>query len=990
MSLSEAVLSTVYGLHTSKQVWMALTKRFASQSRSHISQLKRQIQGLQQGSKSCTEYLKSAKSYADQLAAVGKPIDDEDLVSFIMSGLNPSFNSFVTAYTVATRDHSPSFTDFQDDLLSHEMLLNQQHTATVVDTSSAFAFHMQRHRSGPSRYPNHFNRRFKPTQFQKYRPGFSFQRNTAGSPNGLKDSQTQPFTSGKPSSARAPCQICGKTNHNALDCFHRMDYSYQGRHPPNQLAAMVAHTNTTIDEQEWLADSGANTHVTNELNNLTLQQPFQGRDSVVVGNGAGLAIENTGSSIFQPSQPCFKSDFHFNDILHCPKASTNLLSIQKFCHDNHCYFKLTSTHFFVKDIKTGAILLAGRSENGLYPMRFRRASHATNKCSFTAGLGLRTTPSTWHFRLGHSSHVTVSLVLKNYHLPVANDHSNKEFFCDSCQLGKSKRLPFNASNRISSQPLELIHTDLWTSLIPSVSGCKYYVIFVDDFSRYTWFYPLHAKSEAYTTFVKFKVLVENQLPFHIKKLQSDGGGEFTSFQFQSFLSQHSILHRKTCPHTSQQNGVAERKLRHILETGLTMLAHSGLSNRYWVDTFLTAVYIINRLPTVVLNQISPFEKLFDKVPNYTLLRVFGCKCFPLLRPYTNNKLEYRSKPCVFIGYSHAGYRCLEPYSGKVFLSRHVVFDESSFPAKDDAISSLPSRINASTDVPFLIPVSLPIPLLDNTIAAHESHPTATLESLSTAAHESLPIAATIETEPNSPIPTRFPSSSIVANPPPTPTSPHVSESSPTTSPPSTSTIHSPVLPPTTAIAAPISPTFTAPTSEILPIIQLPLASHPMSTRSRTGSLHPKQFPEFHLYYTSKHPPSTLPTSLNVQEPSSYTKAATDHRWQDAMTQEFSALITNRTWTLCPRPAHHNIIHNKWIYKIKRKADGSIDRFKARLVAKGFEQQCGIDYTDTFSPVIKHYTIRIVLALAVHYHWPLKQLDVSNAFLHGSLMEEVYM
>ena len=270
MSLSEAVLSTVYGLHTSKQVWMALTNRFASQSRSHISQLKRQIQGLQQGSKSCTEYLKSAKSYADQLAAVGKPIDDEDLVSFIMSGLNPSFNSFVTAYTVATRDHSPSFIDFQDDLLSHEMLLNQQHTATVVDTSSAFAFHMQQHRSGPSRYPNHSNRRFKPTQFQKYRPGFSFQRNTAGGPCGPKDSQTQPFTSSKPSSARAPCQICGKTNHNALDCFHRMDYSYQGRYPFTQLAAMVAHTNITNDEQEWLADSGANTHVTNELNNLTL------------------------------------------------------------------------------------------------------------------------------------------------------------------------------------------------------------------------------------------------------------------------------------------------------------------------------------------------------------------------------------------------------------------------------------------------------------------------------------------------------------------------------------------------------------------------------------------------------------------------------------------------------------------------------------------------------------------------------------------------
>ena len=202
-----------------------------------------------------------------------------------------------------------------------------------------------------------------------------------------------------------------------------------------------------------------------------------------------------------------------------------------------------------------------------------------------------------------------------------------------------------------------------------------------------------------STFVKFKTLAENQFSFHIRKLQSDRGGEYTSLQFESFLSQHGKLHRKTCSHTSQHNGVAERKLRHILETSPTMLPHFGLSNRYWVDSFLVAVYIINRLPTLVLNQLSPFEKIFDKAPDYAILKVFGCKCYPLLRPYTANKLEYRSKPCVFLGYSHAGYRYLEPLSGRVFLSRHIVFDEASFPAKDDTISHLSSRINGSIPHP---------------------------------------------------------------------------------------------------------------------------------------------------------------------------------------------------------------------------------------------------------------------------------------------------
>jgi hypothetical protein len=204
---------------------------------------------------------------------------------------------------------------------------------------------------------------------------------------------------------------------------------------------------------------------------------------MAVGNGARLAIENTSSSSLIPSNSKFQTNFLLKDILHCPKASANLLSIQKFCHDNHCYFKLTSTHFFVKDIWTQTILLAGKSENGLYPLRFQRAS-LKDKCSFTATLGLKTTPSVWHFRLGHCSTVTISYVLNNNQLPIASD-INQTSFCNSCQLGKSKWLPFHSSDRISSHPLELIHTNLWTSPIYSKSGCKYYVLFVDAFSRYT-------------------------------------------------------------------------------------------------------------------------------------------------------------------------------------------------------------------------------------------------------------------------------------------------------------------------------------------------------------------------------------------------------------------------------------------------------------------------------------------------------------------------
>lgn len=109
-----------------------------------------------------------------------------------------------------------------------------------------------------------------------------------------------------------------------------------------------------------------------------------------------------------------------------------------------------------------------------------------------------------------------------------------------------------------------------------------------------------------------------------------------------------------------------------------------------------------------------------------------------------------------------------------------------------------------------------------------------------------------------------------------------------------------------------------------------------------------------------------------------------------MDSEFQALLKNQTWSLCPPPSGQNIVRNKWVFKIKRRSDGSIERYKARLVAKGFDQQDGIDFHETFSLVIKPPTVRMVLALAVQFNWPIHQFDVSNAFLHGILEEDVYM
>ncbi|BBH05570.1 basic helix-loop-helix DNA-binding superfamily protein, partial [Prunus dulcis] len=154
------------------------------------------------------------------------------------------------------------------------------------------------------------------------------------------------------------------------------------------------------------------------------------------------------------------------------------------------------------------------------------------------------------------------------------------------------------------------------------------------------------KSDVFPTFITFKKMVENRFSSKIKQLQVDGGGEFINKLFLAFLRDHGISHQISCPYTPQQNGVVERKHRHIVAMA-----------------FSTTVFLINRLPTPQLDNLSPYEKLLHRSPDYKFLKSFGCACFPHLVPYNKHKLSFKSLPCVFLGYDdyYKGYRCLDPF-----------------------------------------------------------------------------------------------------------------------------------------------------------------------------------------------------------------------------------------------------------------------------------------------------------------------------------------
>ena len=308
----------------------------------------------------------------------------------------------------------------------------------------------------------------------------------------------------------------------------------------------------------------------------------------------------------------------------------------------------------------------------------------------------------WHQRLGHPHFKTLHHIISIYGLPTLAH--NKNATCDACLSSKSHKLPYAITHHSTSRSLELVHSDLWgPSPVSSHLGHKYYVIFVDDFTRYTWLYPLKLKSDVLDIFTNFHRRVERQFNLKLQNFQSDWGGEFQAVN--KYLTSGGINHRLSCPHTPAQNGTAERKHRHTVETTLSLLKQASMPHRFWDEAISTVVYLINRMPTPLLKYTSPYKLLFNHDLDYRFLRTFGCMCYPYLQHYAVTKLDSRSERCVFVGYSafHHGYRCISMTSGRLYISRDVIFTENVYPFVDTSINSIQSTESSQSSQSILGP-----------------------------------------------------------------------------------------------------------------------------------------------------------------------------------------------------------------------------------------------------------------------------------------------
>ncbi|WVZ83847.1 hypothetical protein U9M48_030944 [Paspalum notatum var. saurae] len=961
-SLSKEILAQVATLSTSAEVWTTLQVMHSARSRARITNLRMQLAGLKKGSMTVAAYYAKMKAIGDELAAAGKPVEDDEMVSFILSGLDFDYNPI--ASSILSQTEPISLSEFYSQLLAFDTRLQMLQG------------------SGDGQIQSSANTASRGRGYSRGRGGNRGRgrgRGRGGRDGGRSNYSRQNSQEGP--SDKPQCQICGKLYHSALECWHRYDESYQQQNKTAGSTSVAYGVDTN-----WYADSGATDHITSELEKMTVRDKYSGPDQVHTANGTGMEISNVGHSILHtPSR-----NIHLKNILHVPSARKSLASVYRLVSDNNISIEFFPNCFLIKDLVTRKVLHQGRSQGGLYPLE----AHEGSLSKQVLGVNKPST-SRWHSRLGHPSFQVVKYILRNNSLPSCSDE-NIESVCDSCQRAKSHQLPYSKSNSVSNSPLELIFSDVWGPAPTSVGRHNYYVSFIDDFSKYTWIYLLKKKSDVFQAFQIFQNFVERKFNRKIITMQTDWGGEYE--KLHSFFQQIGIAHHVSCPHAHQQNGSAERKHRHIVEVGLALLAKASMPLKFWDEAFLTATYLINMLPSKVIDYNTPVERLLHQKPDYTSLCIFGCACWPNLRPFNSRKLSFRSTRCVFLGYSsqHKGFKCLEPSSGRVYVSRDVVFDESIFPFEQlhpnagallrQQILLLPEFTKGDVNCDDSIFANNHNPDSESTVQdnimqggsgrSYGPRPTENHQDNLQGLHDGVfhdfqddtlgqPALEQEEDLPASGASTTGTSS---AHDDASPTSQAVGESS-------TSTIGSPAA--TTTNDA--SPSLTSSYSSAANTT--PVQRQRPRTRLQSGISLPRQFTDGTVRWGN---------FSHTGEPNSLEDALNDPKWKNAMQQEYDALIRNKTWHLVPQPKGTNLIDCKWVFKIKKKADGSIDRYKARLVAKGFKQRYGIDYEDTFSPVVKIATVRLVLSVAISRGWCLRQLDVQNAFLHGVLEEEVYM
>lgn len=936
LSIAPNIAKRVAKLTTSREVWLNLKETYASIGPIKKATLLHALTVSRMSEEDdIHEHLNSFFDIISKLETMEINVNDELITTLVINSLPDSFENF--AGNIRSRDELPTPEQCKIKILEE---FERRKSRAKRDEQAMIA---------AKRY---------------YNRGNKFHSNS--------------HSTGKPKEKHFPfrCSKCGEYGHKAACCPTREDQkpkssryqhpNYQNDGNRRERANLSEESYLAVggeesfrvdvckDSTRWCLDSGSSSHSCKEKSSFETLSRAENVKLNLASNSS-TAIQGKGKVRLPVTDGRNLRSVNLESTIYVPDLRVNLMSVGKITKRGDHEVIFGKDEAVVQDLQGNIKMVADRIGD-LYYVRtsLPEYAHAAETGSSPSDL------LKWHQRMGHLNVHDLKEMVKNNYVTGIKVNCNEQMEpCATCLEGKLSALPFPKRTSRSDEPLQLIFSDICGPMrVHSNGGKSYFVTFIDDYSRWTEVFLLSKKSDVFNAFKEYKKIVENKFQSKLKAFQSDNAREYISAEFSEYLKSNGIQRRLSAPRTPEQNGVAERKNRTLVEMARCLILQSGLPPSFWGEAILTANFVRNRCPTATLFGRTPYEYWTNRVPNLKFFRTFGETAFVLNKNKGKDKLGPKAEKAIFVGYAveAKAYRLFIPGTKKILISRDVGFLGEMYykPHKEDIISA-----NAEANSHKL--------LLNEETEAVTDVKTRDIIVETNDEVESIPEFKRGRGRP------RRVKSGRRGRP--------CKEFN--------------MVPVTYVRCDSIASTSTDPTSPTTPATPpvIDNVTEPPRVETTTDQDNDDVFLD---------DPGTTAGYLNEEEEiieyafnaevnfKSATTGPEQEEWKEAILTEVKSLMENETWEVVNPPRERKIIGCRYVLTNKYFPDGKLQRRKARLVAQGFTQQPYVDYTGTFAPVARLTSIRLLLALAVKYDMIVEQIDITTAYLNGTLDEQIYM
>jgi len=739
------------------------------------------------------------------------------------------------------------------------------------------------------------------------------------------------------------CFKCHKFGHMARDCRGARGSKGQsanraenvGLHAASNHASDVFRVCENAGRGGWCIDSGCTSHMCNDVD-VFQEIDLKGHGKFNMANSESTDIRGRGSAFLATDVNGCEKVVTFHDTLYVPDLRTNLISVAKITEKGYRVI-FDKKKAKVVDNSGKAVLVAERV-NGLYYMKDKRVDECKNidERDNTVRSSRKNSLEDWHVRLGHLNVQALRQAVKTGSFRVVDvKNVNDDFECEVCVKGKMSRAPFPKKSLRKSSAGDLVHSDVCGPMrVASLGRNRYFITFIDDYSGWCEVKFVEHKNQVLCEFENFRALMETQKGRKIKCLQSDNGLEYVNKRFDEFIRKHGITRRLTVPYNPEQNGVAERRNRTLMETARCLLIQAGLPASFWAEAVNTANFIRNRCPTSKLQGKTPYEAWHGKPPDVSHFERFGCDVLVLDPTPNKSKLASRAIKGTFVGYSEEskGYRIWIPNERRIVVLRDVKFLRNVPTQKSGYFDDfIPEQHHSQQQLELGDKIQL-------TQNHQNSDDNADETERSEQQGEEIEEAGDKGYD------------DVLRS--------HPSDLS------------------TVEKRGPGRP------KRIL-----------SGRRGRPREVYQtiSRDAEETLDHGGVEAEEKTDIACLTEVPISQALSSTESdEWVQAMAEEVKAILKNKTLELVKRPKGRDIVGSRFVLRNKHGANGILEKRKARIVARGFSQQPGRYFHETYAPVARLSSVRLAVAIAARRNMFIRQYDVTTAYLNGTLEEEVFM